>query len=255
MKALNERRGTPLLGDYFNRIVHDDWVGRNPRIYRLYNIGEMLLGYWGVIPLSNQAFVDFRRGPRCPWRDIKASDIMTVAEFDAVLASHQPVSVWIESFTVADEHSFRIVGHDLLDYLRKLNLQGLVVESSCPQSEDNCRFLGLECLREYDRCPTGIRKIWAIPAAALKNPEWPFGPPAQSLALSGAQRRVAREFYLKWDKQGPPTEEQVARNLGLRANTIKGHLKRVRSRADEVLGIRERDRLSLWLHLHPSEVE
>jgi len=254
MRRLNEWREVPLLNNYFQRILADGWLHQNAHIYQLYEVGTILHGYWGVIPVTSVAYHAFVRGPRCPWRDLQADDILPEADYLRAITGGQPVYVWIESFTYADEHAFRIVGHDLLDHLQQLPLAGVLAESSCTQSKENCHFLGLQELRAYERCPTGIRRVWCADMAALANPEWPFGPPTQSLKLTRALKRVAYWFYLKWDKQGPLTEESVAFHLHVKPNTVKDHLRKIRTRAEEVIGSRERERISLWLHLHPSEV-
>lgn len=45
MRRLNERNGVPLLGEYFERILRDGWVARNPEIYHLYEVNGELQGH------------------------------------------------------------------------------------------------------------------------------------------------------------------------------------------------------------------
>jgi hypothetical protein len=254
MRALNERRGTPFLKGYLERILSDGWLDRNSRIYQLYEIDGTLYGYWCVIPMTRGAYEQFVTGPRCPWRDLKRDDILPEPAYLAALVDQQSICVWIESFTHADDHALRIVGQDLLEHLRCIPVSGVLAESSSQNSETNCRFFGLELLRSYDKCPTGIRKVWMVPTMALAYPEWPFGPPARSLQLSKRQREVAYWYFIHTPKDGAMTEEHVGKVLGISKNAVNDHLDKIRLKANEVIGTSDRDRLALWFHLHPSEL-
>lgn len=137
MQRLDEESGVPLLGDHFQRILEDGWVARNPEIYHLYEADGRLRGYAGLIPIHPETYRSFIEGERFPFRDTRADDILTVAEYDR--ARREGVWIWIESFTAADAAARPELGEYVYAYLTEMNLKGLVVATSSPVGENDCR--------------------------------------------------------------------------------------------------------------------
>ena len=58
------------------------------------------------------------------------------------------VWIWIESFIAADAAVRKALGEWVYTYLSEMNVKGLLVSSSDPQGEADCRWLGMVELRD-----------------------------------------------------------------------------------------------------------
>lgn len=253
MHEVDDACGVPLLEGYLKRIMRDGRVARNDQIYQLYEVQGQIRGYYCVIPLHAGSYWAFIEGPRCTWRDFVASDMLSAADYTKAIHESQPLHLWIESLAASDPHAFQVTGDHFADTLSKFNIAGVIVESSSTQSETLCRFLGCRLVREYDPCPTGIRKIWM--SAGREAPRgWPYGPPEFELGLTPAERKVAALFYCPFGHSRLLTDQDIARSLRIEKTTVKTHLSRIRDKAETAIGTSDRQLLCLWFYLHPGEL-
>lgn len=220
----------------------------------------MLRGLVVLVPLAPQAYREFRAGRRFPRRDARAEDILSFAEY--ARRCWQGLYLWLESFRYADGSASLETGRFLLSRLSQVNLRGLLAESPAGVDESSCRWLGLTA---GPQGPDGTRLWFAEEDTTAGGASHPlgrpvplrtvfltvrgrFGPGEAVLALTPIQRRIARLFYLE-----EKTEGEIGTLLGIRPNTVKAHLGRIRTKAEPIVGSRLSRGIASWLRSHPSE--
>ena len=264
MARLDAAAGIPNVRPCLQATLQDGWLRRNPGIFRLLEDAQGLRGYVGVVPLREASYREFVRGTRYPFGEAVAGDVLTAAQEAA--ARTTGLYVWIESLSYADAEAARALGGFLFGHLSGANLRGILATSSGSRDEENCRWWGLTECYARGTCPTGTRRLWradeeslaadaghplgsAVPVrAAFLEARRRFGA-ATALALSPAQRQVARLFYL-----AELTEREVGRELGMRPSTVRTHLKRIREKAVPVVGSPVSRAITAWLAEHPAEL-
>lgn len=264
MRRLDEAAGIPGVGPYFERVLREGWLARNPEIYHLLEHEGELVAYLGAVPLREASYRSFLEGERYPFYDLHPEDILTPAEHARARAGG--LYVWLESYSYRDATAARALGEFAYHLLAQANVRGILATTSRPEDEANCRWWGFQERHERDSCPTGIRKLWVADEECLESsPEHPLGlaVPARSLfmavrqrfgaapvlGLSPRQRQVARLFYLEDD-----TEGAIAARLGIRPDTVKTHLQRIRERIEPHLGVTHSRAVAGWLRDRPAEL-
>lgn len=197
MQRLNEKAGVPRVAGHFQRVLKEGWVSRNPEIFHLYEEEGRLRGYAGLIPIYPESYRRFIDGERFPWADARPTDFLTPDEYARARA--EGVWIWIESFMAADAGIRTALAEWVYNYLSEIHVKGLLVSSSDPQGEADCRWLGMVHLRDFALCPTGIRKLWYAEAGmAAGDDDHDFGPPVpvRLLFLTVRQRFGTRPHTL-----------------------------------------------------------
>ncbi len=263
MRQLDEAVGVPGLGSWFDQ-VREKWVVRNRNVYHLMERDGRLICFVGLIPLHRKSYQSFLDGERYPFPDLQLDDILTPPEYSQ--ARLNGLWVWCESFAYRDSDAACALGEFSFAHLAKSNVRGILVTTSRPRDEEQCRWWGF--IERYERgtCPTGTRRLWYADEESIGSAsENPLGYPVPVrtlfmavkhrfaspplLKLSPTQRQVARLFYLE-----ERTEREVARTLGIKQGTVKAHLKRIREKAEPYLGSTVSRAIASWLHDRPAEV-
>lgn len=263
LRSVDERMGISGLGPHFEAVERDGWLVRNSEIYHLFERDGELRGYFGLVPLTAASYSEFLAGERYPFGGLCAGDIVPLRDYAG--ARERGLHALVESYSYLDGDAARALSERLFGYLAVTNLRGLLATSSRPEDEEVCRWWGLEERYERGACATGTRKLWYADPDLLERGPGVLGQPVplrslflnvrhrfaprDVLALSPAQRRVARLFYLE-----EKSEREIARLLDIKPDTVKTHLKRIREKAGPVVGSSLSRRITAWLHAHPGEL-
>jgi len=242
MYALNEEMGIPALQSYFERIISEDWVGRNDEMYHLYEADGQLKGYTGLVPIYKDSYLSFSRGERFAFFDATTSDILTVAEYRR--AQQDGVYIWVESLCYVNDTALDELRRFIYAFLSRIYLLGLVVTTSRSEDEEICAWWGLTLQGTYGECPTGVRKLWyadldtieasdagilgssAFVRSIFWNVRGEFTAVPIGTKLSETERRIARLYFCQNLKR-----RDVARVLSMNELTVKSHLQRIRKKA------------------------
>jgi DNA-binding CsgD family transcriptional regulator len=262
-ERLHEEVGVPVLEDERDRLAR--WLEQNPELFHLYETEGRLAGYTSLIPICRESY--HRRVAGAADRDVEIAtdEILTAMEYTT--AQWDGVWIWVERFVAATVAVQQKLGAHLYHTFARMHLKGLLVTPSDVPGEGGCRWLGLVERPARAGDIATRRKLWyADEQVVAPTPDQPFGPatPARclfliveqrfgprpdGLALTPAERRVARLFYGE-DREA----DEIAGRLGMQPGTVKTHLQRIRGKAERVMGSRLSRRIGAYLAEHPGEM-
>jgi DNA-binding CsgD family transcriptional regulator len=263
IERLHGEAGVPVREDERDRLAR--WLEQNPELFHLYETEGRLAGYTSLIPICRESYHRRVAGAAGPDPEMATDEILTAVEY--ATARWDGVWIWVERLVAATAAVQQKLVAQVYHTLGRVYLKGLLVTPSDAPGEAGCRWLGL-----VER-PAGAgdlaagRKLWyADERVVAPTPDQPFGPatPARclfllveqrfgprpdGLALTPAERRVARLFYGE-DREA----EEIAGRLGMQPGTVKTHLQRIRGKAERVMGSRLSRRIGAYLAEHPGEM-
>jgi DNA-binding CsgD family transcriptional regulator len=262
IEQLHAEAGVPLAADERERVAA--WLGRNPGVFHLCETCGRLAGCVSLISIGRECFERRVAGgvgaPAAPTSaEILSGEEQAAAEWEGVW-------IWMERLVCATVAAQRELVVHVWRALGQMHLKGLLATAPDMEARAACRWLGL---KEVCSGPAGSAcgMVWYADAArvgpAADQPLGPptparclfllveqrFGPRPEGLALTPAERRVARLFYGE-DREA----EEIAGRLGMQPGTVKTHLQRIRGKAERVVGSRLSRRIAAYLAEHPGEM-
>jgi DNA-binding CsgD family transcriptional regulator len=263
--------------DWFHHVGRAFWQQRNPSVYRVYQRGGEIVGFLGLAPLKPGCADDLLAGRRNPWWDLPPDCLLEPRPHER--ARFFGCELFVDAYLRADAETEEQMRWDFAEELRRTHLRRLIAQSSDAPSEAACAGIGMVPALEGPLLPSGFhRRLWQATGELLERDDplstaaqpflWyvfdevraRFTPPPDGLRLTSREQEVAYLHYCEGRTAG-----EVAGILACRLETVRTHLRNIRTKAAEKLTpngdaaadegpSRRGTAIAAYLREHPGEV-